>query len=107
METGDLRTRLLAARAEIDRALEALDRPASPAPPPPSDVWMTAERYAQTRHLSVATVRRYCREGMPCVRFGHGYRIRPDDADAWLAAGGAVGSAERCGERQARRGTMQ
>jgi excisionase family DNA binding protein len=93
-----IRHRLLALRAELDEVLAELDAPAPP--PAPVSIWMTVPQFAAARHLHPDTVRRYIRDGMPAMRAGKGWRIRVEAADAWLAAGGALGSAARCGAKQ-------
>lgn len=95
----DIRSRLLELRAAVDRVLDEI--PQEPVKAEPSPIWQTLSQFAKAHCLHPDTARRYVRMGMPAVRAGRSYRIRVEAADAWLAAGGVLAYAARCGEKQA------
>jgi excisionase family DNA binding protein len=99
-DSANLRSRLLELRAAVDRVLDEIPSEPAVRAPEPSSTWQTLTEFARAHRLHPDTVRRYVRQGMPALRAGRSYRIRVEAADAWLAAGGALASSARCGERQ-------
>ncbi|MBX3208430.1 MAG: helix-turn-helix domain-containing protein [Labilithrix sp.] len=74
---ADIRARLL----DIERVLDAAEASKDEGPS-----LMTIDAYAAHAHVSTATVRRWLRKGLPCVRRGHVVRIKVAEADAWTPA---------------------
>lgn len=98
-----IRTELLAIRAQLDHALESLDKE-SDEPDTSERLVMSAEEYAAHQRCSTETIRRYAKVGLPHSRLGGGrLRISVKDADEWIRAGGAKRAAERDGAQHARK----
>lgn len=55
------------------------------AEPPPVE-YRGRNEEAQRLRISVSTLDRLVRDGMPCVHIGDSRRFRAADVDAWLAA---------------------
>lgn len=46
--------------------------------------YLTLEELASYANLSVTTLRRFVKSGMPHYRMGRAIRVRPNDFDAWI-----------------------
>lgn len=85
------REQLLQMRATIDAMLLGGDQAPHPKPPPmPSR--LTIRSYAERQNVSVSTVRRWIRAGLPHTKLSPRIiRIDPNAADEWIRRGGDRG----------------
>jgi hypothetical protein len=68
----------------------------SATPQPPARTYMTVAEFATFRAVSVTTVKKYVRLGMPVAKVGvRAIRVPVDAANRWLDDGGATGAAVR------------
>jgi excisionase family DNA binding protein len=74
-------------RGVVRDELEALRAELVSPPSPYLDRQQTAQRLA----ISIATLDRLCRAGLPCVRVGDSRRFLSSDVDAWIRARGIDG----------------
>lgn len=103
---NDVRSKLVALRAELDALIARVDADAVATAAAPVITSMTVEEYAEHRRVSAYTVYRWVKAGMPHERLGgsRGKLLRIDvaKADAWHAAGGVAGAVERAARADAR-----
>ncbi len=100
--TDDIRTEILAIRAQCDRTLAKLD--AMPSVVKTELIWATPAQYAEMHGLCSATICRYVKRGMPSERLPGGIRIKVKEADVWMASKSArAASVEASAAAAARR----
>lgn len=76
--------------AHLRLAIEGLAKLGNEGAPPkaqPEPIWLDVARFAERRGVSVSTVRKWLREGLPAARRERVVRIRVTEAEAWLDAG--------------------
>ncbi len=101
----DIRDELLAIRSLVDAALAKCNGPTSGVFIAKDErIYMTSEEFGERWNVSEATVRRYCKAGMPGERIGNRWRIPVEKADSWVKAGGSATTSEHAGSAAAKRG---
>lgn len=83
MNVTRVRAELLAIRARVDEVLVALDEASPTAAPAP---WVKVATYAEHASVSVETVRRWVKLGMPHSGMGKLVRIHVERADQWRSS---------------------
>jgi hypothetical protein len=91
MNAATFKAKLLALRADVDALIEKVDADGDSAEPDP--IMLTPEDYAARADVSVETVRRWLKAGIPHVRRGHVVRIKVAEADAWTPSDEVLRSA--------------
>lgn len=85
-EASDQIAKILVQLLEDIRTLN--QQPISALQAPAKDEWMTIKEYAKHRNVSKSTIYAWMRAGMPVFKNGGLTRIKAQEADTWLAAGG-------------------
>lgn len=98
MNTARIQAKLDAIIADATALKEEIALAANDAEPDP--VFMTIDSYAKRAEVSIETVRKWIRLGLPVRRQGSVVRVRVAEADRWSADA----EASRRGERDAHRG---
>jgi excisionase family DNA binding protein len=68
----------------------------------PDPIYLTPDEYAQRSDVSVETVRRWLKAGLPHIRRGHVVRIKVAEADAWTPSDEVLRSARLAAHKGSR-----
>jgi hypothetical protein len=96
MNSARIRARIATVRTELDELEKLVAEETSDTSP---QLYLAPEEYADRAHVSIATVRRWLRAGLPCVRRGRVVRIKVAEADAWTPAEARDRSARHAAHR--------
>lgn len=104
LTTDAARATLHAIREQVNGLLAQLEAAPPPPPPgPPRAAFETPDDYAAHEGVTVESVYRWMRTGMPHRRVGRYYRVDVAGARAWHDAGGVHQALRQGARAQARR----
>ncbi len=101
LDVRSLRSLALQLQVVSCEILERVGEPAQATSAAPAVPYMTLAEYARARNVSLSTVKRWCRLGLPCARSGRVVRVRVEDADHWNDSGAADAAIHRLASIQA------
>lgn len=100
MNASAMKARLVALRAEVDGLISAIE--STPDATDPDPIYLTPEEYSKRADVSVETVRRWLKAGLPHIRRGHVVRIKVAEADAWTPSDEVLRSARLAAHKGSR-----
>lgn len=93
MNASRIQAQLDIIQREVSKLREEIERSEEDSEPEP--LYVSPGEYAKRANVSIKTVRKWLRDGMPCVRRGRVVRVKVAEADAWTPADTIAASAAR------------
>jgi excisionase family DNA binding protein len=88
MEITPMNVRQILITLRDDPEARAIVREVISPKPEPEQLYATTDQYAARTGVSMSTVKRWIRDGLPSSRNGNIRRVHVADADRWIREGG-------------------